>query len=498
MSTARNAYPSDVTDDEWAFLAPYLALVREDAPQRVHSLRAVFNAMRWLVRTGAQWRFMPHEFPPWPVVYQQARRWLDAGVFEHIAHDLREVARVAQGRDATPTATILDGRVLQSTPESGGRGGYDGGKRKARGLGLVGKNTGRGFFLHSALMRDPVTQQVIGLAGQEILYRKGHTKKGAKNSRRRDAERESAVWGKLIDQVGSPPAGVKWLHVCDRGADDYEVYCHAHLNHCGWVIRACRLNRIILTEEEALTTLEEHLDAQPVRGTQTLEVPATATRAARTAQLELRFAALAIPQPQVTNIWIREQAPPEPLRMSVVELMEVDPPVDAEPVRWVLLTSERVETIEQAQEVIGYYSQRWAIEEYHKALKTGCRVEERYYETSERLERITGLLAIVAVQLLRLRTLSEETPNAPAREVVPTEWVETIVKVRQRPGRQAPQLCAKSLTIAQFVKHLAGLGGHLGRKCDGRPGWQTLWYGLEKLLLILRGTQIAKQKCGKH
>jgi transposase len=130
MSKPRTAYPSDVTDDEWAFLAPYLALVREDAPQRVHSLRAVFNAMRWLVRTGAQWRFMPHEFPPWPIVYQQARRWLEAGVFEHMAHDLREVARVAQGREETPTAVILDGRVLQSTPESGQRGGYDGGKRK--------------------------------------------------------------------------------------------------------------------------------------------------------------------------------------------------------------------------------------------------------------------------------------------------------------------------------------------------------------------------------
>ena len=102
-----------------------------------------------------------------------------------------------------------------------------GGKRKARGLGLVGKNTGRGFFLHSALMRDPLTQQVIGLAGQEILYRHRSGRKGAKNSRRRDENRESAVWGKLIDQVGSPPEGVQWLHVCDRGADDYEVFCRA-------------------------------------------------------------------------------------------------------------------------------------------------------------------------------------------------------------------------------------------------------------------------------
>lgn len=371
-----------------------------------------------------------------------------------------------------------------------------GGKRKARGLGLVGKNTGRGFFLHSALMRDPVTQQVIGLAGQEILYRKTRVKKGAKNSRRRDAERESVVWGKLIDQIGPPPSGVKWLHVCDRGADDYEVYCHAHRNRCGWVIRACRLNRIILTEEGTQTTLEEHLDAQPVRGTQTLEVPATAKRAARTAQLELRFAPLQLPTPQVTNAWIREHAPDQPLPMWVVELIEVDPPTDAEPVRWVLLTSERVETVEQAQQVIDDYSQRWAIEEYHKALKTGCRVEERYYETSERLERITGLLAIVAVQLLRLRTLAEETPEKPAAEVVPPEWVKTLTQVRQRPGPRAKQLDAATMTIAEFVKHLGGLGGHLGRKCDGRPGWQTLWRGLEKLLLILRGIKTAQQKCG--
>jgi transposase len=130
MNEPRTAYPSDVTDEEWAFCAPYLALVREDSPQRVHSLRAVFNAMRWLVRTGAQWRFMPHEFPPWEVVYQQARRWLAAGVFEEIAHDLRALARTVAERDVDPSAIIMDGRVLQSTPESGKRGGYDGHKRK--------------------------------------------------------------------------------------------------------------------------------------------------------------------------------------------------------------------------------------------------------------------------------------------------------------------------------------------------------------------------------
>lgn len=126
----RKPYPSDVTDEEWAFAAPYLTLMDEAAPQRRHDLREVFNALRWIVRTGAQWRYLPTNFPPWPAVYQQARRWLDAGVFEDMAHDLRAILRWAEGRADAPTAAILDGRTAQSTPESGARAGYDGHKRR--------------------------------------------------------------------------------------------------------------------------------------------------------------------------------------------------------------------------------------------------------------------------------------------------------------------------------------------------------------------------------
>lgn len=130
MKTTRKPYPSDVSDAEWAFLAPYLTLMTEDAPQRVHSLRWVFDAVRYVVRTGCQWDFLPHDFPPAAAVYQQARRWVAAGVFEDIAHDLRMILRLVDGREAQPTAAILDGRTLQSTPESGGRAGYDGAKKK--------------------------------------------------------------------------------------------------------------------------------------------------------------------------------------------------------------------------------------------------------------------------------------------------------------------------------------------------------------------------------
>jgi transposase len=126
----RKPYPSDVSDEEWAFVAPYLALVREDAPQREHDLREVFNGLRWVVRTGSPWRYMPHDPPPWEAVYQQTQRWLKAGVFEEMVHDLRVLLRLSEGRAPEPTAAILDSRTLRSTPESGSRGGYDGAKRK--------------------------------------------------------------------------------------------------------------------------------------------------------------------------------------------------------------------------------------------------------------------------------------------------------------------------------------------------------------------------------
>jgi transposase len=126
----RKPYPSDVSDDEWAFVAPYLTLMSEDAPQRDHALREVFNGLRWLARSGAQWRMLPNDLPPWHTVYQQTQRWLKAGVFEQIVHDLRMLLREIADRAPQPSAAILDSRTLQSSPESGARAGYDGAKRK--------------------------------------------------------------------------------------------------------------------------------------------------------------------------------------------------------------------------------------------------------------------------------------------------------------------------------------------------------------------------------
>jgi transposase len=161
----RKPYPSDVSDDEWAFAAPYLTLMREDAPQRDYPLREVFNGLRWLVRAGAPWRQMPHDLPPWEVVYQQTQRWFAAGVFEQMVADLRVLIRLAAGRPAQPSAVIFDARTLQSSPESGGRAGYDGAKRrKGSKVHLAVDTLGQVLALHVTAANEQERAQVAALA----------------------------------------------------------------------------------------------------------------------------------------------------------------------------------------------------------------------------------------------------------------------------------------------------------------------------------------------
>lgn len=130
MNTTWKSYPSDVSDAEWEFLVPFLTLMREDAPQRDYPMRDLFNAMRYVVKTGCQWRYLPHDLPPWTAVYQQARRWMQAGTFETITHELRVIVRIIEDRASHPSGVIFDSRTLQSTPESGDRAGFDGHKKK--------------------------------------------------------------------------------------------------------------------------------------------------------------------------------------------------------------------------------------------------------------------------------------------------------------------------------------------------------------------------------
>ncbi len=126
----RQSYPSDVSDEEWHYILPYLCLLSPEVPQRKHDLRAVFNGLRYVVRSGCAWRYLPNDLPPWEIVYQQTQRWLAAGVFETMAHDLRQVIRQQGGREPAPSAAIVDSRTLTSSCESGHRAGYDGAKKR--------------------------------------------------------------------------------------------------------------------------------------------------------------------------------------------------------------------------------------------------------------------------------------------------------------------------------------------------------------------------------
>jgi hypothetical protein len=254
------------------------------------------------------------------------------------------------------------------------------------------------------------------------------------------------------------------------------------------VIRVARLNRKVQTIEGESTTLQTQLARIPASACQQVSVPRQGSRPARTADVELRYFPFRMPEPSRGNAWIREHAPSEPLLMWCVEFTERNPPPRTEALKWVLISSEPVMNTARASVVIQNYAKRWGVEEYHKVLKTGCHVEERYYQSSERLERVTGLHVILALRLLQVRELADEQPDLLAKDVVPPIWVETLAQIRHQSFEQ--------MTIQQFLRHLAGLGGHLGRQRDGKPGWITLWRGLEKRLLILRGVDAERKRCG--
>lgn len=380
------------------------------------------------------------------------------------------------------------------------------------GLGPVGNGGGQGFLLHSALMVAADSEELAGIAAQELFLRQPCENKRESSAKRRQRPRESEVWSRVIDAVGPPPAGVEFIDVCDRGADNFEVFAHALAQNHGWVIRASLLSRAVhavdaRAPENPLAgrrlPLRRLLASFKVCGEYELKVRENRKQPARTARLEVRFGALWMPQPTPPSPWVRQHAP-KFIRMNVIEVIEKHPPQGAEPLHWVLYTSLPVTSFDDAWQIVGYYEKRPLVEEYHKALKTGCRVERRLYTTGERLRRIIGVLSITAVRLVQLKTVARVAPDRPAVAVVPRDWVETLVKHRRSQGRPIRRAGAKSrqgatattLTVREFFRHMAMLGGFLGRKADGEPGWITIWRGLTDLLQLVQGYRLGTKKCG--
>jgi len=362
--------------------------------------------------------------------------------------------------------------------------------REIEGIGRVGSGEGRGFFLHTALAVRAGEYELAGVAAQELYSRPlKKVKRVSSHARKKKSQRETDVWGRVIDRVGPPPEGVRFLHVCDRGADNFDVYCHLAMQRAGWVIRAAQLMRQVREDRGEALALDQLIRRAPCLGTYELTVSANRDQPARTAQLEVRAAALLMPRPKTGVSRFARETGLRAIPMWVVEAREVSSvPAGVEPLRWVLLTSEDTRSFAQAWRIIEHYEQRPLIEEYHKCLKTGCQVEARQYQTAQRLEGVIGLTSVLAVRLLQLKHAARAAPDRPAHDVVPVRWVDGLRRVLRRPRPVT--------TVREFFRALASLGGFLGRKCDGEPGWQTLWRGLDTLLQCLRGMETRPKKCG--
>ncbi len=280
--------------------------------------------------------------------------------------------------------------------------------------------------------------------------------------------------------------------------DNFEVFVHLQQQKCQWVIRARDLNRHLVTMDDEVMPLSEFLDHMELRGTYELHLRARPDQPARIAKIEVSSGRVFMPLPRHKSPWLKSQSP-KPIAMNVVRVREVDAPEGVEPVEWILYTSLPVATFAQVWLVIEYYEARWLVEEFHKALKSGTSVKKRQLKDTLRLEPMVALMSVVAVRLLKLKTLANTEPDRLARTVVPMLWLQMLWLQMLKAVRKNLRR-VHDLTIYEFYRELARLGGFLGRKSDGEPGWITIWRGWEKLNTLVQGAELALQfkgmKCG--
>jgi len=357
------------------------------------------------------------------------------------------------------------------------------GRRPVDGLGPISKDPDtQGILVHSTLALrverwlddgDPeVTAE--GLFGQESWVRTGEKKKGTENShQRKERSRESERWARVLQETGGPPDGCRWTLLADREGDIYRVMSDCRGNRVDFIIRA--LQPRCLMDEDASPF--DAVAATAPLGRLTVDLRARPGALARTAILDVRAVRVTLRAPK------GERSTFDPLPVSVVEAREVDAPAGVEPLRWVLLTSWNVATLEDAVRVVKAYSKRWLIEEYHKALKTGAGIERSQLEARERLEVLLGILAVVAVRLLNMKLLCRSRPHDEA--AAGTLGPEALKILEATYGTPRDGWTNRNLFVA-----VARLGGFLARKGDGDPGWITIWRGFDSLMLMARGFDI--------
>lgn len=358
------------------------------------------------------------------------------------------------------------------------------GHNSTDGLGMLGNGKGRGFQFHPCLMYSLEVKQVVGLAGAITNYR-SFKPNNETRGQRLARDRESDVWGRIVEQVGPAPDGSQWIHVFDRGGDFFEAICRIKLTGNDWVIRASKLSRkVINSRGEEVQLCEAIKDAKEL-GSFTMDLRSTPRHVARTAKLKIYTCEVTFPKPEYRSRWMRACSIKE-LTMQVVVATEIDPPKGNKPIFWAILTSLPVSGFHDAWQVLGYYELRWMIEEYNRVAKSGCTIEANALRTAKRLEAVVGLTSVIAVRLFQTKLIGRNQPEAKAKTHVPSTWLQALKLMR-------PKLILTQLTVYEFFRQLAMLGGFLGRKHDGEPGWQTIWRGYQTLHQTMIGIQLAKR-----
>ena len=349
-------------------------------------------------------------------------------------------------------------------------------------LGSIGGNLGRGYLCHNSLAFDPQRREVLGLANQ-LLHERTLVgrKEGVKRKRQRQ-NRESRLWTKALSAIGATPADRQWVHVADRGSDTFE-HLAAHMQAGSqFVIRSCGQRKMQPGHESLgqARPLRRYAKSLPLQGSKPVVIGARATQGEQVTTVGIAFAPVLVHPPHVR----RGDYEKRPLRLWLVVVREWEPPKGREPLLWHLLTNVPVTNEQDAWERAGWYECRWVIEEYHKAQKTGCAIEDLQFTSAQALRPMIALLSVVAVTLLNLREASRDEAKAqrPATEYVDRRYIAVLSGWRYKEPRP-------EMTVREFFLALARLGGHQNRKSDHRPGWIVLWRGWMAMQHMLDGAE---------
>lgn len=345
-----------------------------------------------------------------------------------------------------------------------------------------GQGCGRGFIAQHTLAVTP-QRQVLGLVNQTLHRRRAVPKGETQIQKREHPQRESRLWLRGCETCGAAPPQCTWIDIADRGGDTFEFLSYEHAHGRKYVIRSAKDRQLAGLDHVGDDRIHDHLHQYardlPTLGMRSIEVPAKAGKS-KARQTQVRVAAGAVSLSP--NRWTRGQHDGQTLHLSVVHVREVDAPAGVEPLEWILLSNLPAQSFEQSCGLIDFYACRPLIEEYHKGLKTGMGIEQLQFEHADRLEPAIALLSVVTALLLQLRHAARQRDAdlTPARTIVPLIFVRVLSAKLRGQARD-------DLSVRQFLFGVASLGGHLGRKNDGPPGWLTLWRGWNDLRLMVEG-----------